>query len=115
MLHLIINIFIKHNNLFFLLPKLYIIKFYFFIALFFLFLVSNIIKEDYIVFNITRWYNLIKFIRLRDKMMKKKIFNILLIALIAFWLIAAYAIFNWIENDDDWAPYTEKNLILHMI
>jgi hypothetical protein len=54
MLHLIINIFIKHNNLFFLLPKLYIIKFYFFIALFFLFLVSNIIKEDYIVFNITR-------------------------------------------------------------
>ena len=40
--------------------------------------------------------------------MKKKIFNILLIALIAFWLIAAYAIFNWIENNDDWAPYTEK-------
>ena len=52
-------------------------------------------------------------------MMKNKIFNIfftvILIALIAFWLIAAYAIFNWIENDDDWAPYTEKNLILHMI
>ena len=45
-------------------------------------------------------------------MMKKKIFNIfftvILIALIAFWLIAAYAIFNWIENDDDWAHYTEK-------
>ena len=58
-------------------------------------------------------------IKIGDKMMKKKIFNIfftvILIALIAFWLIAAYAIFNWIENDDDWAPYTEKNLILHMI
>lgn len=44
--------------------------------------------------------------------MKKKILNIfftiILIVLIVVWLFIAYAIFNWIENDDDWAPYTEK-------
>lgn len=44
--------------------------------------------------------------------MKKKILNIsftiILIVLIFIWILTAYAVFNWIENDDDWAPYTEK-------
>lgn len=44
--------------------------------------------------------------------MKKKIcnifFTIILIILIIVWLFIAYTVFNWIENSDDWAPYTEK-------
>ena len=43
--------------------------------------------------------------------MKRKLlifFIIILIILIIFLLLATYAIFNWIENNDDFAPYSEK-------
>lgn len=41
--------------------------------------------------------------------MKKKLLNsFFTIILIVVLLFTAYTVFNWIENDDDWAPYTEK-------
>ena len=41
--------------------------------------------------------------------MKKKILTIFfIIILIIVLILTAYAVFNCIENDDDWAPYTEK-------